>query len=272
MGNWLSNLGLGSPAHLLTQLRGALVVALLVGLALVAGWLIGLLGRVLFTAVFSRRIENLSRWLGYKQLEQTLRLHVSLATLVGWAVQLLVTGVALLLLASFYYPAGVQALLARGVVYLPTLLIAFIILFVGLFLSQLFADLAYTFARGGKRGDATLISTMVRIGVVLLAIVASLLELGIATLFLTSLLVAILAAGTLAVGLAAGIGGADYVRDVLAGREVRSQLRPGQRVAIDDITGVVVECGRSTTLIATDDGKRTLMPNKLITQKAVVLG
>jgi small-conductance mechanosensitive channel len=113
---------------------------------------------------------------------------------------------------------------------------------------------------------------MVRIGVVLLAIVASLLELGIATLFLTSLLVAILAAGTLAVGLAAGIGGADYVRDVLAGREVRSQLRPGQRVAIDDITGVVVECGRSTTLIATDDGKRTLMPNKLITQKAVVLG
>ena len=269
---WLTNLVGGSADSFLDQLRSVLIAAALVIIAVIAGWLLGLLGRVLFTAVFSRRIENLSRWLGYKQLEQTLRLHVSLATLVGYAVQVLVTGVALLLLASLYYPTGVQTLLARGVIYLPTLLVALTILFVGLFLSQVLADLAYTFVRAGKRGDASAISTGVRIGVVVLAIVASLLELGIATLFLTSLLVAILAATALALGLAAGIGGADYVRDLLAGREVRSQLRPGQRIEIEGITGVVVECVTSATLIATDDGKRTLLPNKIITQKAVVLG
>lgn len=268
----LFNFGGWPPPALLNQLRSALIFAILIAIALIAGWLLGLLARILFTAVFSRRIENLSRWLGYKQLEQTLRLHVSLATLVGFAVQALVTGVALLLLASLYYPAEVQALLARGVIYLPTLLVALTLLFIGIFLSQVLADLAYTFVRAGKRGDANVISTIVRIGVVVLAVVASLLELGIATVFLTSLLVALLATAALALGLATGLGGADYVRDLLAGREVRSRLRPGQRIAIEEISGIVIECGTSATLIATDDGKRTLLPNKIITQKAVILG
>ena len=85
-------------------------------------------------------------------------------------------------------------------------------------------------------------------------------------------LAALLTTVVLAVGLATGIGGADYVRDLLAGRTVRAQLEPGQRVQFEELSGIVIECGSSATLIAMDDGKRTLIPNKLITQKAVVLG
>ncbi len=117
-----------------------------------------------------------------------------------------------------------------------------------------------------------MLSTAVRIGVVLLALAAALLELGVATVFVTVVLVATLAATSLAVGLAIGLGSADYVRDLLAGRTIRQQIRPGQRVEVDDVSGVVIECGPSSTLIAMDDGKRLLVSNRLIAQKRVVLG
>jgi small-conductance mechanosensitive channel len=262
----------GSSSWVIDPVGHFLLAALLLVVALAFGWLLGVLARGVFMLFFGRRVEDLSRRLGYKQLEQTLRLRVSLATLVGWGVQVLVTGAALLLLANVYFPASVEVLLVRGIGYLPTLLIALAIVLVGLFLSQLLADLTFTAARAAKRADAPLLSMGVRVGVVVLGVAASLLELGVATIFITALLVAVLGMAALAAGLALGLGASDYVRDLLAGRVVRAQLHPGQRVAIDDVTGVVVECGPNATLIATDDGKRTLLPNKLITQKSVVLG
>lgn len=269
---WLIHLGATLPAGLLDRLRTFLVAALLIVVVLVAGWLLGLFARVLFTAIFSRRVDQFSRWLGYKQLEQSLRLHFSLATLVGYAVQFVVTGLALLLLDAIYYPATAEAVIQTGVGYAPTLAAATAILLVSLFLSQILADLTFTAARAAKRSDAALLSMGARVGVVAVGLVASLLQLGVATIFLTAVLVALLATGTLAVGIATGLGGADYVRDLVAGRAIRGQLKPGQRIQVDTVTGIVIECGPSATLIATDDGKRRLIPNKLIAQRSVTLG
>jgi small-conductance mechanosensitive channel len=262
----------GSPAAFADHARSFLVAVGLFAVALVAGWLLGLIARAIFTRAFRHRLEDLSRRLGYKQLEQSLGLRLSLATVVGWVVQIIVTAVALLLLAGIYYPAPVQTLLDTSVGYLPSLLIAFALIFVGLLLSQILADITFTGAKATKRADAAILSTAVRLGVALLFTCAALLQLGVATVFITSLLVAAFATTTLTVGLAAGLGGADYVRDVLAGRTLRAQLHPGQRVAVGDVTGVVIECGARATLIASDDGKRTLVPNKLLAEKSVVLG
>jgi small-conductance mechanosensitive channel len=269
---WLIDGITGLPSSSFERLRGILVGAALLILAAIVAWLLGWLARVIFIALFRGRIEALSRLLGYKQLEQSLRFPITLATLVGYAVQLVVSVVALLVLADFYAPASTSALVVQGVGYVPAILVALIILIVGLFLSQVFADLTFTAARADKRTDATVLSMAVRIGVVVLAVCASLLELGIATIFITAVLVCALAGTALALGLATGLGGADYVRDLLAGRTVRTQLKPGQRIQIDDVSGIVIECGRSSTLIATDDGKRTLLPNKIMTERTIVLG
>jgi small-conductance mechanosensitive channel len=262
----------GSQSALLEHVRTFLFATLLLLLALIAGWILGVLARLTFIRVFRHGVEDLSRRLGYKQLEQSLGLHISLATLVGWTVQGVVTVIALLLLISIYFPSTVVALLLQSVVYLPNLFIALTIVLVGLFLSQVLADITYTTARSNKRADAGALSTGVRVGVVVLAAVAALLELGVATIFMTAVLVAVLATSTLSVGLAVGLGGSDYVRDVLAGRSLRAQLRPGQRVRVDDVSGVVVECGPNATLIAADDGRRVLIPNHLIHQKWITLG
>jgi small-conductance mechanosensitive channel len=187
-------------------------------------------------------------------------------------VQVVVTVVALLLLICIYFPTTVLALLLQSVVFLPNLFIALTIVLVGLFLSQVLADIAFTAGRSAKRADAALVSTGVRVAVVALAVVAALLELGVATIFMTSVLVAVLATSTLGIGLAVGLGSADFVRDVLAGRSLRARLRPGQRVSVDDVSGVVIECGPNSTLIATDDGRRVLVPNRLISQKWITLG
>ena len=262
----------GSQSTLLQHLSALLFVALLVLLALIAGWILGVLARLIFTRVFRHRVEDLSRRLGYKQLEQSLGLHISLATLVGWIVQGVVTIIALLVLISIYYPTTVLELLLQSVVYLPKLFIALTIMLVGLFLSQVLADISYTAARASKRSDAGVLSTSVRVGVVALAGVAALLELGVATIFMTAVLVALLATSSLGIGLAVGLGGADYVRDIMAGRALRARLRPGQRVSVDEISGVVVECGSTSTVIASDDGRRVLVPNRLVQQKWITLG
>lgn len=270
--HWLIGSGHAAPIGLLDRLSTILVAALLIGAVLIAGWLLGLLARVVFTAVFSRRLDQFSRWLGYKQLEQSLRLHFSLATLVGYAVQFVVTGLALLLLDAIYYPATAQAIVQAGIGYVPTLAVAMTIVLLSLFLSQILADVTFTAARAAKRSDAALLSMAARVGIVAVGLVAALLELGVATIFLTAVLVALLSTGTLAVGIASGVGGAGFVRDLLAGRAIRSQLKPGQRIQVDHITGIIIECGPSATLIATDDGKRCLVPNTLIAQKSVTLG
>lgn len=262
----------GSQSALLNNVRTFLFATLLVLLALIAGWILGVLARLVFIRAFRHQVEELSRRLGYKQLEQSLGLHISLATLVGWTVQIVVTVVALLLLISIYFPSTVLGLLQQWVVFLPNFFIALTILLVGLFLSQVLADIAFTAARSAKRPDASLLSTGVRVAVVALAVVASLLELGVATIFMTSILVAVLATSTLGIGLAVGLGGSDYVRDMIAGRSLRTQLHPGQRVSVDDVSGVVVECGPSATVIAADDGRRVLVPNRLIGQKWITLG
>jgi small-conductance mechanosensitive channel len=269
---WLVKAGVQffSPG-VIDRLRSVLIGAALVLVALAIGWILGMLARVLFTALLGRRVEDVSRLLGYKQLERSLRLQ-SLRTLVGYAVQVVVTGLALLLLLGVYSPGSAQGLLVDSVSFLPTILIALTLLLLGLFLSQMLADVAFTAARAARRNDAAVISMGVRVVVVLLALAAALLELGVATVFISMMLAALLVAVALAAGLAAGLGGADYVRDVLAGRAVRAQLKPGQRIQIDEIAGIVVECGMNATLVVLDDGKRTLIPNKLITQKAIVLG
>jgi small-conductance mechanosensitive channel len=263
--------GIVVPPVILDRLRGFAAGAALLLVALVVGWALGLLARVLFKITFGRRVEELSRLLGYKQLQQSLRLQ-SLVTLVGYAVQLVVSILALLLLIAVFYPDSAATLFVDGIAYLPNLLVAVTFVLLGLFGGQVLSDITLTAARAAKRADAAVVSFGVRVGVLLIAFSAALLELGIATVFITMVLAALLTTVALAVGLATGIGGADYVRDVLAGRTVRAQLKPGQRVQFEELSGVVIECGSSATLIALDDGKRTLIPNKLITQKAVVLG
>jgi small-conductance mechanosensitive channel len=262
----------GPQSGLLQHVSTFLFAALLLMLALMVGWILGVVARLLFVRMFRHGVEDLSRRLGYKQLEQSLGLRITLATLVGWTVQGVVTVIALLLLVSIYFPTTVLALLQQWVVFLPNLFIALTIILVGLFLSQVLADIAYTTARANKRADAGVVSTVVRVGIVVLACIAALLELGVATIFMTAMLVAVLATSALGVGLAVGLGGSDYVRDVLAGRALRSQLRPGQRVSVDDLSGVVVECGASSTLIAADDGRRVLVPNHLVREKWITLG
>jgi small-conductance mechanosensitive channel len=270
--HWTISAGAVPISSILDDVRGFALVAVLVVLALVGGWVLGLIARGLFTVIFKNRVENLARALGYKQIQQVLGFRFSLTTLVGIAIHSLVTALVYVALASIYFPTATAALIAAITSYLPSLLIALVILLVGLYLSQVLADVTFTAARTGVRTDAAMISAAVRFGVILLTVSATLIELGVATLFVTTLLVTTLAATGLALGLAIGLGGADYVRDLLAGRAVRAQLKPGQRIQIDGITGIVVECGPSTTLIATDDGKRTILPNRFVAEKTIVLG
>jgi small-conductance mechanosensitive channel len=270
--HWAISAGAVPISSILEDLQGFAVTAAVVLLGLIGGWLLGLIVRSLFQAIFKNRIDNLARAVGYKQIQQVLGLRFSLGTLFGFLIHLIVTLAVYVALASVYFPAATLAVLAVGAAYLPTLLVAAVILLVGLYLSQMLADVVYTAARAGMRTDAAMISAVVRFGVVLLTVSAALIELGVATLFVTTLLITTLAATALAAGLAIGLGGAEYVRDVLAGRTVRAQLKPGQRIEIDGIAGIVVECGPSTTLIATDDGKRTILPNRFVAEKTIVLG
>src|SRR5258707_6536327 len=131
-----------------SQLKGLLLAGLALLVALIAGWLLGRLARALFILLFSRRIEELSRQLGYKQLETSLRLRVSLATLVGWAVQAGVIFLAVLLLGTIYYSLGVESWLGQGGGDLPPLPIGLSQLSLGLGLGPPPSDVTFH-PRGG---------------------------------------------------------------------------------------------------------------------------
>jgi hypothetical protein len=138
--------------------------------------------------------------------------------------------------------------------YLPRVLIGFFILLIGYLISrgiqQLVTDA--TAATGFRYGAylSQLIAGLILAFTLLLALD----QLGLNVKMFEVIITTAVAALFLGVALAVGIGSADAVRNVMASHYVRRFYRPGQRVKVNELEGVIVDMTQVDVIIETVDG------------------
>ena len=95
-------------------------------------------------------------------------------------------------------------------------------------------------------------------------------QLGIETTLLTTVLVVLITATTLALALAFGIGSRDLARNIMAGMHLKDAFSLGQTIKVGEVGGKLVEIGSAKSLIDTEGGLISV-PNTLLMDEQVIL-
>lgn len=141
-----------------------------------------------------------------------------LVELVGWAVVILF----LIPAAEIWGLTRVTVVLNELLFYLPNVLVAVVIGFIGLIFANLVSDLVRHSVRTAGATSANTLSVLAKYSIVFFTVLIVLNQLGIAQDLIRILFTGIVAMLTIAGGLAFGMGGKDIARDIL--EEFRKKL------------------------------------------------
>jgi len=219
---------------LLVSLTGALGIFLaaipkIIGfiIILAVGWFIATLIAKAVTALLRTvHFNDLAQRSGFSGLVQKMGAQADasnfLATTVKWFIRLIALVVAF---DALGLPA-VSDVLRRLLLWIPNLIVALVVLVIGGLAAGALARLVRGAAAQADLGNPTLLANIASIAVWAFAIVIAVNQIGVATTLVNTLFMGVVAALTLALGLAFGLGGRET-----AGEIVRNWYRRGQAAA-----------------------------------------
>lgn len=204
------------------NLFGAIII-------LILGWILAVL--------LEKLIDEIIRSIGLQRLFETVKIETAvkktgirrdttrlIAALAKWAV-LIVTFLAA---TDTLQLPEVTNFFNRVLGYLPEIASAAGILLIGVIAAHFVGKLIRTFVHGMDLAYAGTVSSIARYAIITFAIIAALIELGIAESMLLTLFTAFVAMLAIAGGLAFGLGGKDVAREVLekVKKDLTSHKRP----------------------------------------------
>ncbi len=151
-------------------------------------------------------------------------------------------------------PSTADTLLVSLVRSAPQLLLAALIVVAGAVLGRVAGTLTERSLRNWSSVVATRLGRVLRIGILAIAVIIALDQIGVSTELLVIAVAAAVSALALAFALAAGLGSVPLARQVAAGRHVQDRYVLGQWISSGDIAGTIVEIGLTATKIETDHG------------------
>lgn len=240
----------------LPRLGGALAL-LIVGLILAR-----IVGRLIRKALEAAGADDLAESWGVNRVLARAGLPPSLSRLTGTALRV---GVSVVVVFAALSLLGLQFLsqsLNAGVLLLPKLLTALVLLLAGMVVAALVRDRV---DRLTEQMDLPLsLGRVAQAALIAVFAITAAAQLAIATLPLLVLLgIAVLAlAGSFT--LAFGLGGRDVARAVSAGRYARTAVQVGQRIRVAGISGEVEAVESAATLLRTEAGELVRLPNNML--------
>lgn len=191
----------------------------------------------------------------------------SISEVSGKAVRLALSVVVIFAALSLLGLQFLSESLNAGVLVIPKLLLAGLLLLAGMVLGS--------FARQRVDRLAFQLDLPVSLGqisqvliVSIFAIIAAA-QIAVSTAVLL-LLIAILLAGAVGMlALAFGLGGQGVARELSAGRHVRGAFAGGQEITVAEVRGRVVEVETMATILETAQGERVRVPNRLLVEEVV---
>lgn len=164
----------------------------------------------------------------------------------------------------------VTASLSRVAYYLPNVLAALLVVFVGLIAGKVLGNaVARTASSTGMAFGPAIVGT-VRGTVILVAIVVAIEQVGIQADLLVVMVAVIVGAGLAGAGLAFGLGARTAVSNIIASHYVSQAYRVGQTVRVGGIEGPIVETTPTAVFIASSEG-RVMVPSNQFSEMTSVL-
>ncbi|MEX2049033.1 MAG: hypothetical protein WEB90_05605 [Gemmatimonadota bacterium] len=262
---WLSGLTdvTANLASFLPVLLGAAVLVL-------AGWL---LGRVM-AWVAGRTVGALMRRLaGYAALRNALEWSNA-------AVQVprVIAGFVFWLILVFFVAAAMETLglpvvtasLSRIAYYLPNVLAALLVVFVGVIGGKVIGGAVARMAGTAGVAFGPTVAGTVQGTVILVAAVVALEQVGIEADILIVIVAIVIGATLTGAGLAFGLGARTAVSNIIASHYVAQSYRVGQTIRVAGVEGKIVQTTPTAVFLAVADG-RVMIPAKRFSEEVTVL-
>ncbi|NIP99139.1 MAG: mechanosensitive ion channel, partial [Nitrospinaceae bacterium] len=143
--------------------------------------------------------------------------------------------------------------LNRLVAYFPSLVAGGLIILAGVLLSSLGRDLAISAAASANISQSKILGGIVQGVILFTAVIIGLDQIGIEVSFLITLLGIMVGAILGSLALALGLGTQDLASNLIGGHHVQKFYKPGQKVRLGDIEGVILELTPVAIILSTHE-------------------
>lgn len=200
----------------LPALMGAIVV-------FVIGWIIAtLLGKLVTKVLSLLRLNEAIDRLGLGKVKQESGVTFDVPTFGGGLIQWFLVLVFLLAATDILGLRQVTAFLNQILLYIPNVIVAVIILIIGVLVGNFLAKVVRNSVRLAKITSAEFVAMITRWSVVIFALLAALVQLGVAQRLIEIFFTGVVAMIAIAGGLAFGLGGKEEAQSVL--KKVRDEI------------------------------------------------
>ncbi len=202
--------------NFLPTLMGSILVFLL-GVIIAS-----VLGKVIERMIRTMRVDSAIERLSLAEKLREHGIDTTLSRFFGQLVKWFLIVVFLMAATDILGLKQVTTFLNSVLLYLPNIIVATIILAIAFLLG----GLVYTIVRSSTKAagviSATLLATLIRWAVIVFGLLAALLQLGIAVSLVNTIFIGMVAAFSLAIGLAFGLGGRDEAAQIL--KKIRMEI------------------------------------------------
>ena len=194
----------------LPSILGAVIVFII-------GWLIAiLLGRLAAQVINTLRIDQILAKMGFKKSLERANLKLDSGKFIGELVKWFFIVVFLMAATDILNLNEVTVFLKQVLLYIPQLIIAVLILLAAVLIANFLQRLVRASVEAAGLGSASFLATVTKWAVMVFAILAALLQLGVVPTLIQTLFTGFVAALVISFGLAFGIGGKELAAQILA--------------------------------------------------------
>lgn len=238
---------------------------------LLIGWMVsrifaGIIHRALKAVHFDTMCEKIGVDKMLNKIKQDLSPAKVLSKVFYWLLMLLFVTSAANVLGWQMLTDGISAFIA----YLPTLGIALVIFFIGVYVAELIKTMVYTAASSIGISGAKPIANIVYYLLFIFIAITALNQAGIDTEIITSNLTLIMGAILLAFAISYGFASRNIVSNMLSSFYSKGKFREGQRIKIGEVQGEIESIDSVSVTLNTDDG-RMVFPSKQLVDEVVII-
>ena len=246
--------------HLLPRLILSLFVLLI-------GWLIARLVQTLIKKLILYLNRNVNEQLKTRLIKIDLESSASfIAKTFFWIILVFAIAVDTQILGLNFLAEWFRGL----ILYLPNILAAIVIIFIGLITGKLVQDLVVSAASRTGITNGQILGKLLRYTIILITIIIAIDQIGIDVIFLTNVLIIILAALLFGAALAFGLGAKTSISNILGSYYVQKSYKEGDTIKLKETEGVIVKITPTTVIVETKSGQVTI-PAKDFNEKESVL-
>lgn len=257
---------LGQFAAVLPNLAGALAVLLI-------GWLISRGLRKLVKTLLSRTgVDQLAERLNKIEIMEKARIRIVPSVLLSKILYYILMLVVALAATDILGIQAVSDLMVDIINYIPNLLTAVIVLFIGLIFADFIKGIVLSTAKSLGIPSANLIANFLFYFLLIAVAMSALGQAQIDTDFLSTNLTIIIAGGVAAFAIGYGLASREMMANFIASFYSSKKVTPGDLIKVGEVTGTVKAMDHTSITLEGEEKQTIILPlSKLTTEKVEII-